>query len=100
MGYLLPSSAGLKTRRGASRHLSLSSWAVFSSRRSPSYHSSFTPHGGRASLISLNFSPLFSKEIGAAEKEKREGGKERKTERTHQGELDFHIIYPTRKHTL
>lgn len=61
-----------------------------------------TPQGGTASLISLNFSPLFSKEIGAVKKEERERGKQRKkkAERTHQGELDFHIIYPTRKHTL
>lgn len=53
--------------------------------------------------MSLNLSTLFSKEMGGSgKKEEREGRKEgkKKTERTHQGELDFHTIYPTRKHML
>lgn len=91
-----------KAQGRESRHLNISTSAMFVSPHSPSYHSVFTPQGRTASLISLNFSPLFSKEIGAVEKAERERGKQRKkkTERTHQGELDFHIIYPTRKHTL
>lgn len=47
-------------------------------------------------------STIFERDEGQQKKEEGEGRKERKkeTERIHQGELHFHIIYPTRKHML
>lgn len=64
-----------------------------------SYNFLFTPHARKENFAALNFSLQLSKD------RKGRGGRENrdvrsKEERTHQGELDFHIIYPTEKHIL
>lgn len=99
MGHLLPSFAGRRRRKKRS---AISTSILELSLHSASYQSLFTPHGGRESHLFELVSTIFKRDGGQQKREEREGRKERKkkTGRTHQGELDFHIIYPTRKHML
>lgn len=108
MGYLQPSFTGSKTqgRRIKKRKLPFQhqyfSCVFLSSfpQLSLLIHSTWW----KRVSISLNLSPLFSKEMRGSRRKKREREEKRErkkeTGRTHQGELHFHIIYPTRKHML